>query len=427
MDGGGLRLYYTNQILKKIEDQIQNYCVDHPAEFPEGQQFSSKEKFVVYLADYFDCIAGTSAASWVAVYLASKGGKGKANDVFTDRKVIEKYGQIIPGTAKGMDVFFQEYGASIYPSGALNYFRGISINWRSWFPIRIPLVNAPLHPVRGLETALDAFVGDLAFTDVYTSCLVNAYDLKSSGPIGFIADHLSEPPRVTLAYLRAQNDPTRYLRNATGSVSRNEQLTDDNLAVRPGVVFKLKDAALGSSAMPMYHPAHTAKPVNGSNEEFTFVDGVLVDSNPTLFAFNFVTSREGVSVADVAIVSLGSGGAAANYMGNVDRGFIAWLLSRDMIEIVTDGASETKQAEVEYLFYKTFNMKAGQYLRINYFAETPGSDESEAFSTFDSPDYLSTYKNIGESTANKYSYGIAFFVENYIFASKTMKHGDVSK
>eukprot|EP00210_Caulerpa_lentillifera_P007857 g7499.t1 len=425
MDGGGLRLYYTNQILKKIEDQIQNYCMDHPDEFPGGQQVSSKEEFVVYLADYFDCIAGTSAASWVAVYLASKGNKA---EILNDRQIVQKYGQIVPGTSKGMDVFFQEYSVDIYPPGVLNYLRGIHISFGEGFPIRIPGFSAPRHSAAGLTKALDAFVGDLTFSDLYTSCLINAYDLKTNGPIGFVADHISTPSRVTLAYLRAKNDPARYLKTIPGSSILGQDWAGadflrQDLVIRPGIVFKLKDVALASSALPMYHPAHIAKPVNGSNEEYTFIDGALVESNPAFYSFNFVTSRKGVTFDEVAIMSLGSGGVAGSYINNTNRGAIAWMLSGDMIDIVTGGAAEMKQAEVDYLFYRTFNMKPGQYLRINHFALVRDNEEAEAFGTFNAPRYLDIYHDIGQHTAGLYSNVIANFVKDFIFAPAEKESG----
>lgn len=422
MDGGGLRLYYTNQILKEIEQQIQNYILDHPKEFPEHSQFSSTDEFVVYLADYFDCISGISAASWTSVYLASKGGKGKANHILKSREIIEKYGKIEAGTARGMDVFFLEYGASIYPAGFLNYVRGISFRGSGWFPFDLPGLSAPRHPVTGLAKALENYIGDLRFSELYTSCLVSAYDLKSNGPLVFVADHMSNPPRVSVTYLRSKNDPRRHVRGEAAAAILGEHWTTGDfligdLIVRSGVEFTLKDVALASSAMPMYHPAHKAKPTNGSDEEFSFIDGALVESNPTLYSFNFVTSRRGVDLYDAAIISLGAGGVAGDYISNMNRGAIAWTLSGDLIDIVTGGASEAKQAEVDYLLYRTFGLDAAQYLRINYFAEDPESEEAAAFSTFNSPDYLTTYNEIGQLTAHLYSHVISIFVEKFIFSS----------
>lgn len=422
LDGGGLRLYFTNQILKEIEEQIQTYILDHSKAFPDDLQFSSKDEFGVYLADYFNCISGTSASSWTTVYLASKG--DKAHEFLKSRAIVDKYGEVVAGTARGMDVFFLEYSDKIYPSGFLNYLRGISFRRSALFPFKFPGVNAPRHLVDGLVKALKNFVGDLKYSDLHTSCLVGAYDLKSNGPLVFVADRISSHPHVAITLLRSKSDPRRHLRGESTNVTTEEpwktgDLLRGDLIIKFGVEFTLADAALASSALPMYHPAHKAKPVNGSDEEYLFIDGALVESNPTLFSFNYVTSQPGIALDDIATISLGTGGVAGDYITNMNGGAIAWTVSGDMIDIAVGGAAEAKQAEVDYLLYSTFHMEAGQYLRINHFAEDPESEEATAFSAFNSPDYLQIYEEVGKQTAKLYSDVIASFVEKFMFGTET--------
>jgi len=407
--------------MKKIEEQIQDYILHHTKAFPDDQQFTSEHEFVVFLADYFDCISGISGGSWAALYLASKG-KGDAKELFKSREIIESYGTIVPGTARGLDVFFMEYGEKIYPPGFLNYIRGITRRTSGWFPFNLPGVNAPRHPVEGLVQALEDFLGNLTYSDVETSCLVNAFDLTSNGPILFVADHISKPSRVSVTYFRSKNDPRRQFPKENSTETEEQDWSREfligDMVVKPGMEFKLTDVGLASSAMPMYHPAHTAKPAKGPDEEFSFIDGGLVEGNPTLYSFNFVTSRSNTSLYDAAIVSLGTGGVAGDYITNMNRGAVAWTLSGDLIDIVVGGASEAKQAEVDYLFYSTFGMKPGQYLRINYFAEDLESEEATAFSTFNSPIQLNTYYDVGQTTADRYSKLISDFVQDFVFAPK---------
>eukprot|EP00210_Caulerpa_lentillifera_P003412 g3255.t1 len=421
LDGGGLRLLFTNQILKRIEEEIKLYYLAHPEEFSTEQQYKSKDDFIVYLADYFNCIAGVSGASWTAVYLASKGGNGKANDVLKSRSIIRKYGVIEAGTAAGMDVFFMEYGADIYPPGIFKVIRGLSLRRRFRMPLNVPGMNSPLYPVRGLERALDNFVGDVLFSQFHTSCLVNAYDLKTSGPFMFASDRISAQPGVGVTCLRSKNDPRRhFLRQQVGRVHEGTWTTKDfavgDLIIHQGMEFTAKDAALASSALPMFHPAHKAKPTSGSLDEFVFIDGGLVEGNPTLYSLNFVTSRQPpVKIDDIAIMSLGAGGVAGEHSLDANGGVIGWALSGALLNIAIGGASEAKQAEVDYLLYTTFGMRPGQYLRINHFAQgRPSSDEVTAFGSFDATQYLNLYKTVGVTTGILYSSLIHDFIHEFL-------------
>lgn len=431
MDGGGLRLYYTNQILKSIEDKIQYYILDHEDTLSKNEYYTSKDEFIVYLADYFDCIAGVSGAAWTATYLASKGGNGNSDQVLRSRSIIRKYGRIQGGTAAGLDVFFLEYGTKIYPPGISKYVRGLSFNFNLRKLLTVPGFNSPLYPVRGLQKALDDFLGDVKYSDMHTSCLINAYDLNTNGPLMFAADRVSAKKGVGVTYLRSKNDPRREFGrvNASSYTGSKEHWTSrdffvGDLVIRHGMEFLAKDTALASSALPMFHPAHKARPLNRSYEEhFVFIDGGLVEGNPTLYSLNFVTSRvPAVPIDDIAIMSLGSGSVACKHLSDASSGVFGWALSGALMEITIGGGSEARQAETDYLLYTTLGMKPGQYLRINHFAEGPVSSKDVlAFSRFDAAHYWDVYERVGVKTAQKYAKHIMEFVEDYIFSKRQEK------
>lgn len=67
-------------------------------------------------------------------------------------------------------------------------------------------------------------------------------------------------------------------------------------ALTPDVL--LSDAVMASSAAPMMFPAH---PVNGD----LYADGALFANTPDLVALDYVTSKMGVNVSDVVMLSVG--------------------------------------------------------------------------------------------------------------------------
>ena len=116
LDGGGLRLHMTNQILKRLEWHIREHYFLHRELLPEtAKHVTSPDQIEVQLADHFDLVSGVSGGSWLALYYASKGGNGASAKVFNQKYIIRKYGHLYPGCAKGIDVFFEVLGKKIYP------------------------------------------------------------------------------------------------------------------------------------------------------------------------------------------------------------------------------------------------------------------------------------------------------------------------
>jgi len=234
-DGGAFRGIISVVVAEEIEQAIKEYLLDHPEYLPKGANIKTTDDFVVLLADFFDFMAGVSSGSWTSGYLATKGGQGASDKVFSDRSVIRKYGRIVPGEAKGMRVFYKEYGGEFYPGEIrFNYTAPViqpsltdlplnlsvlsSFNRsqaRNFFPsIQIPGVNTAFFDATGLEETLSLFLGESKLSDCEIFYVVHAYDLMSRRNTHFMNDILSEEPNTYTSRPNNLNEIRRYPKNA---------------------------------------------------------------------------------------------------------------------------------------------------------------------------------------------------------------------
>ena len=186
LDGGGLRLHMTNQILKLLERLIREHYFFHQELLPEtAKHATSPDQIKVQLADHFDLDSGVSGGSWLALYYASKGGNGASAKVFNQKYIIRKYGHLYPGCAKGIDVFFEVLGKKIYPPLGICHTPKPKLSLRG-FSVDIPGVTAPFYPVWGLEKTLKLFYGDTKLSELDTAAAVYAFDVDFRNPVLFV-------------------------------------------------------------------------------------------------------------------------------------------------------------------------------------------------------------------------------------------------
>ena len=417
LDGGGLRLHMTNQILKELEHQIKVYLIDHPEHLPDDAgEVTSPDQLEVQLADYFTCFAGVSAGSWVTLYYASKGGNGAAANFLNKPDVVSKYGDFYPGSAAGLDVFFEEYGKKIYPPG----FYGLQTPRFSFgagrFSVDIPGVNSPLYPVDGLEEALKVFYGDTKLSEMHTSIIVHAYDVRHRNPVLFSYNHEAKQPYTAATVVQSRDALVLY---SAGAVERSRESSREGryLDVQQED-FYIRDIARASSALPGFHDAKKIHPVNDAEKDYLCVDGGLVSPNPTMHAVNFILRMTRlVDINRIATLSLGAGGVIGDFSESVGRG-ARWLLSGDLISIVYDGGNEAVQSNLFYLFYEQLRFDRGQFLRIQVFAQRH-SEYAEALNSVTHVQHLKALKNVGQMTAEQYKDDIKDFVAKFLFSPKS--------
>jgi len=419
----------------QIEDEIKRYLLAHPELLPEDSTFEEPEDFAVLLADYFVAMSGVSGGSWTTGYLASKGGDGAARRVFRQRRIIRDYGQILPGEALGLVVFFREYGNTFFPGGPPDIAITPPMVNVSAFPsviaalatnptqlpeqvpfelptVDIPGINSAVYSVEGLEETLELFLGDTKLSDLYTHYVMHAYDLNRRRNVYFI-HNTQVQPSVTFTSHVVTRDRPREIPEDTND--EDFMYTPDNNQ-EDGLDFYMREVVRASSAVAMFHEAKVLSPVNEPNITYTFIDGSHITNNPALQGLIFLTSgNHSVPVEQVAMISLGTGVSYDNFAENADSGPLGWLLNNELLSIMGDGGAENVQSEVDYLFYGNPLVRPNQYLRVQYSTER-NTTEGDALSRVTEYDDLPVYEEIGDRVARRYKSAIRRFVSEFIFS-----------
>lgn len=100
IDGGGIRGILSVVVLVELEDSIKRHILtEKPELLPEGVDIKTIDDFEISLADFIDCFAGTSIGAVSALYLASKGGNGRASHPAgsTCERAVRRYRHSLPG------------------------------------------------------------------------------------------------------------------------------------------------------------------------------------------------------------------------------------------------------------------------------------------------------------------------------------------
>eukprot|EP00210_Caulerpa_lentillifera_P005090 g4862.t1 len=399
--GLGLRGIIPAVILVELEQLINEHIrSDDTSHSPTVSGAHSIHRSRVQLADYIDSFSGTSSGSWIALYLASKGGNGHSAGIFNQREIIEKYGLITPGSAKGLLVFFHEYGEVIFPQEQAT----ANVLMVGTNPIT-PGVVTPLLSNNGLKEALEDLLGDTQLSDLSTSCLVTSYDLVNRAGTMFIYDDLVSPPQVGF----------------TQSIRSNEPDTEDlqlGSRIEPsyGRDFLLRDIATGSASEPVVFPAYEAQSINAeTNDTMLLVEGTLYFAQEIFpAAIQIANSTGDTTFSSLAVLSLGPGLTVPNLEDNVNGGAAQWVASGELATVTTVISAEYFSKQTEYFFAANPNVKPGQYLRIQPFGEV-GTPRGGLLSRTRIVNDLPSLEAIGEEFAALYRPALQSFVKQFIF------------
>lgn len=430
-----MRCLIPTMVAIEIEDSIKRYLLANPELLPA--EYESTDDFAVLLADYFDAMSGVSGGSWTTAYLSSKGGNGVAGRVFRNRRIRREYGTIIPGEARGLVVFFMEFGDTFYPGGLpqvnitpptvnaslIPSLANVSFATLTQLPaqapfelpsVEIPGVNAPVYSVEGLESTLARFFGDVKLSELHTYYVVHAYDLNTRRNVYFIHDNQERPSQTFTSHVVTRNRPRSIPAN---SDDEDFVYSPDN-ELEDRYDFYMRDVVRASSAVAAFHEAKVMSPVDYPNTTYSFIDGATITNNPALQALIFLTSApRSIPIEEIAMISLGTGVSYDAYEENADSGPLGWLLNNQLLSIMTEGGAENVQSQVDYMFYGNPNVMPNQYLRVQVSAER-NTTTGDALTRVTDADDLPTYERLGRIVARRYRSAINHFVEQFIFESE---------
>ena len=420
----------------EVESSIKRYLLAHPEYLPADSAITTIDDFDIQLADYFDAMTGVSCGTWVTGYLASKGGNGAASRALEDSRIVERYGRILPGQARGLQVFFAEYGPTFYPDG-LNFdltqlattargpqlpappfgFNPAILANPNLNPllnpfIQIPGVTSPTYPVEGLELALDLFFGDTKVSDLSTYYISQVYDLIRRQTLYFVHDTTSDLQNRTFAsHGINRNEPREFpVTNSGETIDVQPDRT-----VHDSLDFYMTDVLRASTATPALYPAKELSPIDNEDIVYSLIDGFMSGGNPSLQALIFLSAQPTlIPIPEIAMLSLGSGVALQKLEHRGDASSLAWLANNALLTTMTDGSAENIQSQVDFMFYGNPAVRPGQYLRVQVTMETE-EENGEAFIRATEPKDIPIYTEIGQKTAIRYREAIDSFVANFIF------------
>eukprot|EP00210_Caulerpa_lentillifera_P001003 g966.t1 len=404
-------------ILKEFKLILKNYILEdivHRADARSyrGQDIGTVKDFHVDLADFFDGFAGISAGSWIATYLASKGGNGASRDVFSLAHIVNKYGSIRPGSVDGLEVFFMEYGRDIYPPpGPLPF--STTYRWYGLPKFALRGFGAPVYPVEGLEWLLHRFLGDTKLSEVSTGLLVCAFDLFQKTTIQFVSEGSKngKPANISTNVFVTNSNPPDRSKEDTSKVT--------GIVTNKGWDYYLRDITRASSAFPMVNKAKNLKPLREIHSEFELIDGAMVGNNPVVQTLVWASYRSGTEIPfqDIAIMSIGTGFVTGSAVSYGEGGMTQWFVP--MVELLLGATPEYWQALTDYMYYEgSLPRQPGpvQMLRIQPMRQAD-TEDGEALGGVGNPSNLQLLKSIGEKTSFQFATYMRTFVDLYLYGT----------
>jgi len=380
---------------------------------PTKSDIRTVKDFHVDLADFFDGFAGISAGSWIATYLASKGGNGASKDVFSLAHIVNKYGSIRPGSVDGLEVFFMEYGRDIYPPAGSPISFSVHYRWYGFPKVAIRGLAAPLFPVNGLEWVLKRFLGDTKLSEVSTGLLICAFDLYQRSTIQFVSEGSKDgkPANITTNIFVTDSKPPE--------LDKEKNATEASIEVNEGWDYYIRDITRASSAFPMINEAKTLKPLREIHSEFELIDGAMVGNNPTVQTLVWAANRGNsfTLFEDMAVMSLGTGFVTGSEISHGEGGAQQWFFP--MVELILGATPEHWQAITDFMFYgESLPRKPdpAQLLRIQPIREE-GTEEGDVLGGLGSPETLPILKSIGEKTSYKFAPYLREFTIKYLYGT----------
>lgn len=304
IDGGGIRGIIPALVLAEIEDRT-------------GRR----------IADLFDLIAGTSTGGILAAALtrpaddgAGAGGPSGAGGAGGPRY-----------TARDLIGLYEAEGPEIFDRTLLK---------------RIHSVDGLLderYDSKGLDSALDAYLGRVKLSEAVTDVLLTAYEIEHRFAFFFRSS-------------RARTDPSYD--------------------------FTLADATRATAAAPTYFEPAKVTDVAG-RRSYALVDGGVFAINPSMCAFAEV-ARSGGGELDL-IASLGTGSHTRPLRYGEVRGWGQLEWSRSIIDVVFDGVADTTDFELAQL------LPDGRYHRFQVELTHASDDLDDA-----SPENIAALRREGE-------------------------------
>ncbi len=179
------------------------------------------------------------------------------------------------------------------------------------------------YSAHALEKTLSTYFGDLTLGDMLKPCMITAYDIER--------------------------------RQAHFFTSK------DVASKGAGWDFYLRDVARATSAAPTYF--EPARITSLDQSIYPLVDGAMFANNPTMCAcIEAFTSKAGVTVKDLQVLSLGTGDTdqAYDYKEAKDWGKVGWIVPA--LDIMMSGVAETVDFQLQQLFSSVGC--SSQYMRL---------------------------------------------------------------
>ncbi|KAM0859020.1 hypothetical protein ACQ4PT_047449 [Festuca glaucescens] len=311
IDGGGIRGLIPGTILAFLEARLQE--LDGPD---------------VRLADYFDCIAGTSTGGLITAMITAPG---------KHRRPLF--------AAKDINRFYLENGPYIFPQRRVSPW--ITVSWtntRSALAAVIASLRRPRYSGKYLRGKIRDMLGDTRICDTLTDVVIPTFDVKLLQPIIFSSYDARSMP----------------LKNAM-----------------------LADVCISTSAAPTYLPAYYFQTAddNGKTREYNLIDGGVAANNPTMVTMTQITKKMickdkeelyPVKPSDCGkflVLSIGTGSTSDQGLYTAEQcsrwGIIRWLRNKGMapiIDIFMAASSDLVDIHAAVLFQSLHS--DGNYLRI---------------------------------------------------------------
>ena len=370
---------------------------------PFGHYIRSVNDFDINLADYFDCMTGVAGGGWTTLYLASRGGQGAVRAVLEKPDIVARYGVIPAGGAAALRIFYIEFGSIIFPTDQIKFTAGTPLDVAN---PNAPGVLTPLYPTDGLESALEAFLGNTTLEDCDTSVIIPAYNLIRSEGVYFLQNKFREPSVTSAARLKPRFGPRPLPVN-------NERFTPD-FTFEEGKNYYLRDVGVATGSVPALNPAKSISQVGNDSVEFITTDGVNPLATTELLAGSFVAVETGAAdIESSALLSIGTGRGLSDLVSLSNEGAIRWFGENAWLLLTLFSGTDGMSALTDYIYYSNPNVKPNQYLRVQR-AAPDTTQEGMAFSRIDDVNALTVLEDIAKDVAQEYRESIDSYVKQFV-------------
>lgn len=421
IDGGGVRGIIPAKVLESFELAVKEVLREEDPKYKGVKD----EDLVVDLKECFDMVAGNSAGSILALFIASGGGRP---ELYEEKGMLE-------GTVPGSS------GAALK---AINTMVKKIFTKPVFHPSRIPIVHFlsgllySKYGNYGLRTAMEMLFGDMSMHDLKMNAYVPAYELDKDRPVGFYT-RLRSSGTVETGYsfptvAMADDDVNERHNVPSGSAEQPLLTQDSRLGLLPkhfasiSLNFPVGVVAQASSSAPVYftNTSFSDEKIKQclSLDQVNWVDGGVVSNNPTMQALAFLAtcfSDRGedkfLGLKDMAVLSIGTGGrrARANVRGR-RQGIAFW--GSGLVNVLMNSHTEVNHAIIDALFDgQVFSpdKTADRYVRINRVVR-PGHRDYAALGNLDSTREVGELERIGQELGEENMDEMKRFIKEVLMA-----------